>query len=159
MLTELAAQFEPASELAIPDSFRKSILVGWQQGNNPQDWFEWLCGFFHEYLKTRPRLSEILEKQWLAVLKIGNQAVTVGAADVEQSLASMSGHVVELIAVIKKLDGKTDEILEHSKLIPVILDLLQAKPATPARGKYLNTFAHYNLANLIGREQQLADIE
>ncbi|MBC7568583.1 MAG: tetratricopeptide repeat protein [Spirosoma sp.] len=159
VLADIAAQFGQDTEPGVPDSFRDSILTGWEDKKGHQDWFEWVCGFFHDYLKTRPRLSEILQKEWLADLKLDSQLVRVEVADVRQALAGMSGQVVELIALIKALDGKTDEILEYSRLIPTIHDLLKAQPQSPARAKYLNTFAHYDLANLVGRQQQLADMD
>lgn len=160
LLQDFSELFDTESALSLPDSFRKSILDGWYDGKGRQDWFEWVCGFFHEYLKTRPRLSEILEKQWLSKLVLDNQAMSVRVVDIEQALISLSGQVIEIINLLKRLEGKTDELLEYGRLIPIILDILQGRiPPAPTPHKYLNAFAHYDLANLVGRERQLAEIE
>ena len=154
------------ANLYVEDDLKAAILTGWIDEGKSVDWYELMCAFFAEILKTNSRLSTIVQTNLLRDLKAQVPDVPWPDELLEQQAALIGEAVQPLVNRFDEVMARLDDLLE---LLGEVrdgvtqanekLDTLLGRPAIPTRAKYLNTFARYDLQNLVGREQQLQDID
>lgn len=172
------------ANLCIEDDLRTAILKGWTDEGQPMDWFELLCAFFAESLKTNERLRSIVHtnllrdvKGLLLDLKTNVPEITISPEQLTD-LATQLGQAMqpiverfdevmlrldEMLSILERVETKVDTVQigvdQSNESLTQLHEKVDRLQPSPIRTKYLNTFAHYDLANLVGREQQLTDIE
>ncbi|GAB3221591.1 tetratricopeptide repeat protein [Spirosoma arcticum] len=171
-----------AAGLRVEDDLKAAILTGLPDQNQRVDWYELVCAFFAEELKANSRLSTITETNLLLEMKALMLELKTSIPDVEWSdklldqqterlgramepfveqFAELMTRLDEMLVVLVRMEGKIDRVQVTVEAGNAqILDVLgQLQPQSPARAKYLNRFARYDSARLIGRVTELADID
>ncbi|CCH57106.1 Nephrocystin-3 [Fibrisoma limi BUZ 3] len=173
------------ANLGIEDDLRAAILTGWTDKGQPMDWFELLCAFFAESLKTNTRLQSIVHtnllqevKELLLTVKANVPQINISPEQLTDLAGQLGkamqpiverfdiviGRLDEMLAILERVEQKVDTVQTGVDQSNESLTGLHEKvdkliPVPSARHKYLNTFAHYDLQNLVGRQKQLQDIE
>ena len=170
-------EFEEAN-LCAEDDLKRAIRTGWTDDDKSVDWYELLCAFFTEDLKTNSRLSTIIQTDLLLELKAKVPEITLSVGQLTE-LANQISLAMQPLAerfdeVMLRLDELLDLLIQFGNQLGTVqtgveqsnesLEQLHKKvdrlqPATPTRSKYLNRFPHYDLTNFVGREGELSDIK
>ena len=159
----------------VEDDLKKAIMDGWTEDGKPLDWYDLVCAYFTENLKTNERLRTIVQTELLQAVQQGVQEINLTMGDFQaqadrfgQTMQAFLPVADEFLALLDQIDAKLDRVADaveagnvitHDRLADLQEKVATLQPQSPARAKYLNTFAHYDLDNLVGRQQQLADMD
>ncbi|AQG81108.1 tetratricopeptide repeat protein [Spirosoma montaniterrae] len=173
------------ANLGIEDDLRTAILTGWTDKGQSMDWFELLCAFFAESLKTNTRLQSVVQTNLLQDVKELLLTVKANVPQISISPEQLTDLAAQLGKAMQPIVDRFDEVMSRLDDMLITLERIENKvdtvqigvgqanesltdirekvdkllPTSPARQKYLNTFAHYDLTNLVGRTDELSQID
>ena len=159
----------------VEDDLKMALLHGWTEDGKTLDWYDLLCAYFAESLKTNERLRTIVQTEILVSVQQGVQEVNVSMADFQrqterfgETMQAFLPVAAEFLALLDRIEAKLDRVQEtvetgnaySRKMLPQILDgVNKLQPTSPARAKYLNGFVRYDFARLIGRVGEVAEMD
>ena len=98
----------------IDEHLRTAILEGWQDKDQPVDWYKLTCAFFAEELKTNPRISSIIQTQYLDEIKHSTDELNIV---VDQLVGNLEGLRQEYQLLLTKVDEILSVVADNNEML------------------------------------------
>jgi len=87
----------------LPEGLIQTVHEGWQEGDAHFGWFDLVCAFFAEELKTNEGANSILQNQILTGLKVDNQYSQVSIEELQASMKGLNKGLAQRFDQVEEL--------------------------------------------------------